>query len=70
MLLNKLRDTIDRGKFPRQNRHFGGADLIITDDPNRNLEEGKIVVITIHAGAISWLVVQLKNIDTVHKKCV
>jgi hypothetical protein len=62
MLLNKLRDTIDSGKFPKQTRHFGGADLIITDDPNRNLDEGKIVVITIHAGAISWLVVQLKNI--------
>lgn len=62
MLLEKLRIAIDTGKFPKHTDHFGGADLIITDDPNRRTGEGKVVVLTIHAGPLSWLVVQLQKI--------
>ena len=42
--------------------HFGGADLIITNDPNHSFREGTVVVYTEHAAALSWLVFELKKI--------
>jgi hypothetical protein len=60
--IEKLKSLIDQGKFPTDNPHFGGADLIITNDPNRSFREGTVVVYTEHAAALSWLVFELKKI--------
>ena len=57
-----LKDKINSGQFPNNFRHFGGANLIITDDTQRNYHEGDIVVCSEHASALSWLVVELKKI--------
>jgi hypothetical protein len=60
--IKQLKDIINNGKFPTDYPHFGGANLIITNDPNRNFHEGDIVVYSEHAGALSWLVAELKKI--------
>ena len=60
--IEKLRELIGLGKFPTEFPHFGGANLIITDDPERNFLEGDLVVYSEHASALSWLVVELKKI--------
>ena len=61
-MIKKLKDRINSGQFPKEFSHFGGANLIITDDPNRNFREGTVVVYTEHASALSWLVFELKKI--------
>ncbi len=58
----KLKTFINSGKFPIDYPHFGGANLIITNDPNRNFHSDDLVVYTDHAAALSWLVVELKKI--------
>ena len=60
--IENLRTVINRGQFPKELSHFGGADLIITNDPNRSFREGTVVVYTEHAAALSWLVFELKKI--------
>ena len=60
--IEKLKSLIDQGKFPTDFPHFGGANLIITNDPNRNYHEADVVVYTDHAAAVSWLVIELKKI--------
>ena len=60
--IKQLKDIINSGQFPKDFDLFGGADLIITDDPNRNFREGTVVVYTEHAAALSWLVFELKKI--------
>lgn len=60
--LELLRQRIEKGEFPNDFPEFGGANLIITEDKNRNFNEGDIVVYSIHASALSWLVIELKNI--------
>jgi len=60
--LLSLKDIINSGQFPTDYPHFGGANLIITNDPNRNYHEGDVVVYTEHAGALSWLIVELKKV--------
>ncbi len=60
--IESLRSIVEQGKFPTVFPHFGGANLIITDDPNRNFHEGDLVIYSEHASAISWLVVELKKI--------
>lgn len=62
MELSELNLIINSGKFPTEFEHFGGASLIITDDPNRNYHVGDVVVYSEHASALSWLVVELKRI--------
>jgi hypothetical protein len=62
MDIQSLINKIEQGKFPEKFPHFGGANLIITDDPNRNYHEGDVVVHSEHASALSWLVVELKRI--------
>ena len=57
-----LKSIVEQGKFPTDFPHFGGANLIITDDPKRNFHEGDTVIYSEHASALSWLVVQLKEI--------
>ena len=60
--IKQLKDIINSGKFPKEFSHFGGADLIITDDPNRRFREGTVVVYSEHASALSWLIVELKKV--------
>ena len=57
-----MRAVIESGNFPNKFPEFGGANLIITKDKNRNYHEGDIIVFSEHAPALSWLVIQLKNI--------
>ncbi len=60
--IDKLKAQINNGKFPTEFPHFGGANLIITDDPNRNGYDHDVVICSEHAAALSWLVTELKNI--------
>jgi hypothetical protein len=60
--INLLIEKINSGRFPKKFPHFGGANLIITNNPNRNFKEGDIVIYSKHASALSWLVVELKHI--------
>ncbi len=60
--IENLRTVINSGQFRKELSHFGGADLIITNDPNRSFREGTVVVYTEHASALSWLVFELKKI--------
>lgn len=60
--ISELRNTISTGKFPSNFPHFGGANLIITYDAQRNFHDGDIVIYSEHASALSWLVVELKKI--------
>ena len=60
--IKQLKDIINSGQFPKELSHFGGADLIITNDPKRSFREGTVVVYTEHAAALSWLVFKLKKI--------
>ena len=60
--IDKLTAQINKRKFPTEFPHFGGANLIITDDHSRNFYEGDTVIYSEHASALSWLVVQLKEI--------
>jgi hypothetical protein len=62
MDIQSLKYKIERGKFPKKFPHFGGANLIITDDPKRNFHEGDLVIYSEHASALSWLVIELKRI--------
>lgn len=62
MKIKELKIKINAGKFPSNFPHFGGANLIITNDTERNFHEGDIVIYSEHASALSWLVVELKKI--------
>jgi hypothetical protein len=61
--IDMLRTQINEGKFPSEFPHFGGANLIITNDHNRKFHEGDTVIYSEYASALSWLVVQLKEIN-------
>lgn len=60
--LEELKDQLSAGSFPVNYPHFGGAGLIVTDNPARNGHAEDLVILTEHAGAISWLIIQLKGI--------
>lgn len=60
--LNDLRKIIEQGKFPSNFPEFGGANLIITKNPERNYHEEDLVVYSEHASALSWLVFELKKV--------
>jgi hypothetical protein len=62
MKIIELKSKINSGQFPNDFPHFGGANLIITNDTARNFHEGDIVVYSEHASALSWLVTELKKI--------
>ena len=57
-----LKNQINWGHFPKIHPHFAGANLIITDNPNRKFEDGDILILSEFAGPISWLIEQLKDI--------
>ena len=60
--LKKLKQIIEEGKFPNKFPEFGGANLIITKNRQRNYHDGDVVVYSEHAPALSWLVIELKKI--------
>jgi hypothetical protein len=60
--IETLKSIVEQGKFPIRHKHFAGAGLIITDDPTYTGHDDDIVVCTDHAGALSWLVFELKSI--------
>ena len=62
MELNELKLIINSGQFPTDFPHFGGANLIITDNPDYTGHEGDVVILTPHASALSWLTYKLKDI--------
>ena len=62
MKITELRTKINLGQFSVDFPYFGGANLIITNDLNRNYHEGDVVVYSEHASALSWLVVELKKV--------
>lgn len=60
--IQTLRSIVEHGKFPKRHKHFAGAGLIITDDPTYTGHSDDVVVCTPHAGALGWLVHELKEI--------
>lgn len=60
--LENLKENLTTGNIPVNYPHFGGAGLIVTDNPTRKSHPSDLVVFTHHAGAISWLIIQLKGI--------
>jgi hypothetical protein len=60
--LEKLKETVNKGNFPNKHKKFGGANLIITSNKNREFREGDTVIYSAHASALSWLVFELKKI--------
>jgi len=60
--LENLKANLSASNYPLNYPNFGGAGLIITNNPARHSHEGDLVVCTEHAGAISWLIIQLKGI--------
>ncbi len=61
---DELVSKINKGQFPAIYQHFGGANLIITDEHDRPFHYGDVVVYSIHAGALSWLVEELASIKS------
>lgn len=60
--IENLKQKIKKGQFPSEFPEFGGANLIITKDMNRNYHEGDTIIYTEHASALSWLVIELQKI--------
>lgn len=60
--LDELISRIEKGNFPNDFEHFGGASLIITNDPERKGHSGDTIVLSEHASALSWLTVELANL--------
>ena len=60
--IEMLIEQIKEGKFPSVFPQFGGANLIITNDLNRNFQDGDLIIYSDHASALSWLVLELKKI--------
>lgn len=64
--INQLKAAIQKGDFPSDFEHFGGAELIITDDPARKGYPRDTLVFSEHAGALSWLTMELAKIFDQH----
>jgi hypothetical protein len=58
----ELKSIVEQGKFPFDHKHFAGTGLIITNDPKYTGYPEDVVICTQHAGALSWLVFELKTI--------
>jgi type I restriction enzyme M protein len=59
--IEEIKDRVLRKDFPSNHRHFGGANLIITDNPKRMGHEGDFVLNSPYAAEFSWLVDELKE---------
>ncbi len=60
--IEELKTKIKKGEFPKSSTHFGGANLIITDNPTYLGLPHDIRILTENAGELSWLVFELKDI--------
>ena len=60
--LEDLMNKINTGEFPHEYEHFGGAELILTNEPDRHFHQGDTVVYSEHASALSWLVDELAKV--------
>ncbi|MHA8049540.1 hypothetical protein V7S79_00320 [Aquirufa sp. ROCK-SH2] len=60
--INQLKTAIQKGNFPCDFEHFGGAELIITDKPSRKGYPGDTLVFSEHASALSWLTIEIAKI--------
>jgi len=61
-LLEKLKTKIKMGSIPKTSPHFGGANLIITDDPTYLGLPHDTWILSENASELSWLVFELKDI--------
>jgi len=61
-LLHQVEQRIREDSVPTGGTHFAGADLIITDDPERSRHDGDVVVTSHFAGEISWVVGRMKEV--------
>jgi hypothetical protein len=60
--LEALIQQIKLRNFPEEYDHFGGAELILTDEPDRPFHPGDTVVYSAHASELSWLVDELAKV--------
>ena len=60
--LKKVREKVFKHKYPKKHQEFGGAGLIVTDDPKRMGNNSDLIVYHRDAQSLSWLVFQLKEI--------
>ncbi len=60
--MNRIKKAISEGDIPQYHIHFGGAELIVTDDPNRPKYDRDTFVCSKYADQISWLVYLLKDV--------
>jgi hypothetical protein len=58
--IQDLKNKICAGSFPTKHKHFGGAGLIISNDEEKPFGESNAVIYTPHAGALSWLLYEMK----------
>ncbi len=58
---NQILQAVAQRTYPLQHPEFGGANLIVSSDPNRTGWEGDLVVVHPDAGALAWLVEELKE---------
>lgn len=61
-LLTKVEETIRANQVPDDSELFAGAELIISDDPNRNHFPEDVFVLSPIARKISWVVFQMKEV--------
>jgi len=59
--LKKVREKVFKHKYPKKHQEFGGAGLIVTDDPKK-MGGSEVIVYHRDAQSLSWLVFQLKEI--------
>jgi hypothetical protein len=60
--LEALIQQIKLQNFPTEYDHFGGAELILTNEPDRPFHPGDTVVYSAHASELSWLVDELAKV--------
>jgi hypothetical protein len=61
-LLSSVEEFITAHQVPNGGDFFAGAGLIVTDDPNRNYNEGDVFVVSPLARQISWAIYQMKSV--------
>ena len=60
--LDELIKQINKQEFPVVHEHFGGAELILTDEADRPFHPGDTVVYSEYASQLSWLVEELAKV--------
>lgn len=61
-LLHQVEQRISEDSVPSGGKHFGGAGLIVSDDPKRHSGETTVIVVSPFAGEISWVVERMKEV--------